>query len=393
MAIFPYHVDQLKQILGFLNSSVCAFYMTFLSPTLNVKIGHIENLPFIENVENNQFINNIVSNCIVISNLDWDSFETSWNFIEHPFAKSDIRRQTSESEVRSLKSDVSIRLEDCWLAWQQECEERFRTLKANEEALNRIFIDIYGLQDELTPEVEDKDVTVRRADLGRECRSLVSYALGCAFGRYDPKKPGLQYAGGPETNSEIGNRKSEIPVYLSVLDDEYSESDAVRQVKQFLREVYGEKYYVENLHFLEAGLGKDLRSYLRNDFYADHLKIYQKRPIYWLFQSPKGSFQALIYLHRYSSGTVAAVQQAARDYYNRLAGQAAALKSQADNAAGAERRKAEKQLTAVQSAMTEVKTWEKDVLAPLAEARIELDLDDGVKVNYAKFGEALAKIK
>lgn len=366
----------INYILGLLNSKIIKSLLLILAPTLDFHEGPMSRIPVIFNESYRKKINEVVDQNVFMTKTDWDSFETSWDFSQHPLAKS---------EIGNRKSDR--RLEDLWLEWQAECEERFQTLKANEEELNRIFIGIYGLQDELTPEVEDKDVTVRRADLGRECRSLISYALGCAFGRYDPYKPGLHYAGGPDPD------RDQYPVYLSILDDEYSETDAVRQVKEFLRKVYGEKYYVENLHFLEAGLGKDLRSYLRNDFYADHLKIYQKRPIYWLFQSPKGSFQALIYLHRYSSGTVAAVQQAARDYYNRLAGQAAALKGQADNAAGAERRKAEKQLTAVQAAMTEVKTWEKDVLAPLAEARIDLDLDDGVKVNYAKFGEALAKIK
>ncbi len=404
-------------VLGFLNTIAAQEIMNIMNPTLNTGAEVVLKMPLLINEKSIYFkiVSEIVSNNKQFSKTDWDSFETSWDFVEHPLAKSEIRNQKSgesfqSSVLSSQKSDInsqtsnsdnwklttdnlehatdnSRKLEDCWLAWQQECEERFQTLKANEEELNRIFIDIYGLQEELTPKVDEKDVTVRRADLGRECRSLVSYALGCAFGRYDPHKPGLQYAGGPDPE------RDKYPVYLSVLDDEYSESDAVRQVKQFLREVYGDKYYVENLHFLETGLGRDLRSYLRNDFYTDHLKIYQKRPIYWLFQSPKGSFQALIYLHRYSSGTVAAIRQAARDYYNRLAGRAEALKGVSETTSGAERRKAEKQLSAVQSAMSEVKTWERDVLAPLAEARIELDLDDGVKVNYAKFGDALAKIK
>ena len=368
--------EKIYQLLAFLNTPISLSILQILAPTINFQAGDIGRLPVKQSLYSSPNISILSKQNILLSKSDWDSFEISWDYSEHPLTKFKIRNQKSE-----------IKFAEMWEAWQQECEERFQTLKKNEEELNHIFIEIYGLQDELTPEVDEKDVTVHRADLGRECRSLVSYALGCTFGRYDPNVPGLRYAGGPDPE------RDKYPVCLSLLDDEYSETDAVRRVKAFLREVYGDKNYVENLHFLEAGLGKDLRSYLRSDFYADHLKIYQKRPIYWLFSSPKGSFQALIYLHRYSSGTVSAVRQAARDYCSRLAGQAQSLQQQADAASGAERRKAEKQLTAVRSSMTEVKTWEKDVLAPLAEARIELDLDDGVKVNYAKFGDALAKIK
>ncbi len=360
-------------LLGFLCSNVCKYYLTILSPTMSFTNSELERLP-VDFLDKGNEIENLVKINLSKSHTDRSSFETNWDFAEHPLFKSEIRNQKSE-----------IRLEDCWLAWQWECEERFQTLKSNEEELNRIFIEIYGLQDELTPEVLDKDVTVRRADLARECRSLVSYAIGCIFGRYSLDKPGLQFAGGPDDGRKV-------PAVLPLSEEAYSKDDAAELVQQFLKEAYGEKYYAENLRFLEAGLGKDLRSYLCNDFYADHLKIYQKRPIYWLFQSPKGSFKALIYLHRYVPGRAADVLALCRELEARLelSSQQPAISGQLSKA---EQRKAEKEAEKARTAFTEIKTWEKEVLAPLAEQRLSLDLDDGVKVNYAKFGTALAKIK
>ena len=417
MAIFS--KDLLKYIIAFMNTKlVNDLLLKTINQTLNFNAGDISRIPLNINRDLQPKVEKITDYCIAISKLDWDSFETSWDFSEHPLVKSDIRNQRSE-----------IKLEDCWGEWQKECEERFQTLKANEEELNRIFTDIYGLQDELTPDVDEKDVTVRRADLGRECRSLVSYAIGCIFGRYSLDRPGLQYAGEgtvtPQaelssslrsTNADSlivnslagadpstaggqfplaeasGNRSRPIPAALPLSDEQYSKDDAAELVQQFLKDAYGEKYYAENLRFLEAGLGKDLRSYLCNDFYADHLKIYQKRPIYWLFQSPKGSFKALIYLHRYVPGRAADVLALCRELEARLE-----LSSQQPAVSGqlskAEQRKAEKEAEKARAAFTEIKTWEKEVLAPLAEQRLPLDLDDGVKVNYAKFGAALAKIK
>ena len=254
---------------GLLNSKIAELYLSLISPTLDFNCGYVRKVPYIFSKGKEISVFNLVEECILISKTNWDSFETSWDFAEHPLAKSEIRNQ--KSELENQKSE--IRLEDCWLAWQRECEERFQTLKANEEELNRIFIEIYCLQNELTPEVLDKDVTVRRADIARECRSLVSYAIGCIFRRYSLDKPGLQFAGGPDDGREV-------PAVLPLSEETYSKDDAAELVQQFLKEAYGEKYYAENLRFLEAGLGKDLRSYLCNDFYADHLKIYQKRPIY-----------------------------------------------------------------------------------------------------------------
>lgn len=364
----------LPYTIAFLCSNVTMHYLSAINPTLNFQKGNISDLPFIVNETYVDNINQFTKENISVSRKDWDSFETSWDFSEHPLAKSEVRDQKS-----------GIKLEDCWLAWDQECEERFRTLKANEEDLNRIFIDIYGLQDELMPEVDEKDVTVRRADLGRECRSLVSYAIGCIFGRYSLDRPDLQYAGGPDDGRDV-------PAVLPLSDEQYSKDDAAELVQQFLKDAYGEKYYGENLRFLEAGLGKDLRSYLCNDFYVDHVKIYQKRPIYWLFSSPKGSFKALIYLHRYTPGRAADVLALCRELEARLetGGQQPAVSGQLSRA---EQRKAEKEAEKARAAFTEIKTWEKEVLAPLAEQRQTIDLDDGVKVNYAKFGDALAKIK
>jgi type II restriction/modification system DNA methylase subunit YeeA len=203
-------------------------------------------------------------------------------------------------------------ISDKFKQWASECDERFNTLKANEEELNRIFIEIYGLRDELTPEVEDKDVTVRRADLGREIRSLLSYAVGCMFGRYSLDVEGLAYAGG---EWDAGKYKTFIPDkdnIIPICDDEYFDDDILGRFVDFVRVVYGEETLEENLKFIVDALGargtprEAVRAYFLNEFYKDHCKIYQKRPIYWLFDSGrKNGFKALVYLHRYSKDLLA----------------------------------------------------------------------------------------
>ncbi|MBP0974283.1 MAG: SAM-dependent methyltransferase, partial [Oscillospiraceae bacterium] len=217
---------------------------------------------------------------------------------------------------------MGTRIADKYAAWEQECEARFQKLKTNEEALNRIFIDIYGLQDELTPEVEDKDVTVRRADLGREIRSLISYAVGCLFGRYSVDVKGLCYAGGEWDASKY---KTIIPTTSNVLpicDDDYFEDDLTTRIVEFVRLVYGDDTLEENLKFIADALGgkgtsrEIIRNYLLTGFFADHCKIYQRRPIYWLFSSgKKHGFKALVYMHRWQKTTVATVRT---DYVHEL---------------------------------------------------------------------------
>lgn len=302
--------------------------------------------------------------------------------------------------------------------WQAECETRFQQLRSNEEALNRIFIDIYGLQDELTPEVADRDVTVHRVfdtkddvpesmkgsayvrTMRDEIVSLISYAVGCMFGRYSVDVDGLAYAGG---EWDAGKYRTVIPEkdnIIPICDDEYFNNEMTALFVNFVRRVYGEDTLEANLKFIADALGgkgtprEVIRSYFLNDFYADHLKTYQKRPIYWLFDSgKKNGFKALIYLHRYRSDTVACLRT---DYVHELQERYGTQMREADEAlrtaAPAERVKLTKRLEKLRSQAAEIKEYEEKI-HHLADMMIPLDLDDGVKVNYAKFGDVLAKIK
>ena len=290
-------------------------------------------------------------------------------------------------------------ISDKFAAWEQECNERFNTLKSNEEELNRIFIDIYGLQDELTPEVEDKDVTVRRADLEREIRSLISYAVGCMFGRYSIDVEGLAYAGG---NWDADKYKTVIPDndnIIPICDDDYFEDDIMGRFIDFVRKVYGDETLEENLKYIAAALGgkgaaRDvIRNYFLNEFFKNHCKIYQKRPIYWLFDSgKKNGFKALMYLHRYSRDLLAKlrtdyVHEQQERYRTQLAHITESLKS----AKGADHVKLTKQQSKLTDQLKEISAFEEKV-QHLAYMNIEIDLDDGVKHNYELFAEVLAKI-
>ncbi len=292
-------------------------------------------------------------------------------------------------------------IKDKFESWQKECDERFNQLKRNEEELNRIFIEIYGLQDELTPEVAEKDVTVRRADLQREIKSLISYAVGCMFGRYSLYKEGLAYAGGnmdetyhdfwPEGCAFVPDADNVIPV----TDEEYFKDDIVTRFVEFVRQVYGESTLEENLKFISEALGnkrdtpkETIRLYFLNDFYKDHCKIYQKRPIYWMFDSGKeNGFKALIYMHRYDNQTLARVRT---DYLHKLQTmyEAALVQCQqiAENPATTAREKAYniKRLAKVTKQLEESRLYDQ-ALGHVASQYIDIDLDDGVNVNYEKF--------
>lgn len=285
-------------------------------------------------------------------------------------------------------------------AWQSECDARFNQLKANEEELNRIFIDIYGLQDELTPDVADKDVTVRKADLQREIKSLISYAVGCMFGRYSLDVDGLAYAGGAWDAAKYKTFIPDADNILPICDDAYFPDDIVGRFIDFVRTVYGADTLDENLKFIADALGgkgtpqEVIRSYFLNDFYADHCKIYQKRPIYWLFDSgKKNGFKCLIYLHRYRPDTVARIRT---DYVHELQSRYRTaiedLTNRLATAAPAERARLNKQLTRRKDQAAELHTYEEKI-HHLADQMIAIDLDDGVKHNYAIFQDVLAKIK
>ena len=313
---------------------------------------------------------------------------------------------------------MSTLISNKFSAWQVECEARFQHLKANEEELNRIFIDIDGLQDELTPEVAEKDVTVHRIfntkddvpesmkgsnyvrTLRDEIVSLISYAVGCLFGRYSLDVEGLAYAGGEWDSSKYQTIIPDADNILPICDDDYFEDDLTGKFVDFVRVVYGEDTLEENLKFIADALGgkgtprEIIRSYFINDFFADHCKTYQKRPIYWLFDSgKKNGFKALIYLHRYQRDLLARMRtDYVHEQQERYRTQLSHLADALEHASGADKVRLTKQQKKLQDQSRELQTYEEKI-HHLADQNIELDLDDGVKVNYAKFGDVLAKIK
>lgn len=371
-----------EYLLGMMNSNTAMLFLSFLSPTLRFTEGPVGLVPILYDKRYCGNIAHIVKNCESDSILDWDSFETSWDFRHHPL----LRKVPTIAEA--------------FEQWQAECDNRFNQLKANEEELNRIFIDIYGLQDEITPEVEDKDVTVRKADLGRDIRSFISYAVGCMFGRYSLDVDGLTYAGGEWDASKYVSFDVDKDNIIPICDDEYFEDDIVGLFVEFVKTVYGVDNLDENLKFIADALGgkgqskEVIRNYFLNDFYKDHCKIYQKRPIYWLFDSgKKNGFKALTYMHRYQPDTIARIRT---DYVHeqqaryRIA--ITDLEQRIANASTGERVKLNKKLTALQAQDAEIRTYEEKI-HHLADQMISIDLDDGVKKNYAIFQDVLAKIK
>ena len=375
---FP-HKNDIPAILGFLNTSVVMSILSVLSPTIGFESGYLRKIPYLSTPDE---VTAVVNECISIARADWDSFEISWDFKHHPL----LRKVPTIAEA--------------FEQWQAECDDRFNHLKSNEEDLNRIFIDIYGLQDELTPEVEDKDVTVRKADLGRDIRSFISYAVGCMFGRYSLDVDGLTYAGGEWDDSKYTSFAADKDNIIPICDDEYFEDDIVGLFVEFVKTVYGADVLDENLKFIADALGgkgqpKDvIRNYFLSDFYSDHCKIYQKRPIYWLFDSgKKNGFKALIYMHRYQPDTIARIRT---DYVHeqqaRYRTAIADLEQRIANASTGERVKLNRKLTTLQAQDTEIRTYEEKI-HHLADQMISIDLDDGVKKNYAIFQDVLAKIK
>ena len=414
----------LEYIQGLLNTKV-AVELLKIQPTMNNQPGTIGGLPLI--INENIDIKKIVRENIALARLDWDSFETSWDFKRHPLI-------SVISENGALFDDTTdIDLAECYSCWENECNERFNKLKANEEELNRIFIDIYGLQDELTPEVEDKDVTVRKADLQRDIKSLISYAVGCMFGRYSLDEEGLVlagqsfeshffeasapvsgtgFAGAPGASVPTGEfyYKTDDSVkkctynpdkdnIIPICDEEYFSDDIVSRFCEWVKIVYGEKSLETNLDFIAKALGNKgntsrevIRNYFLNDFFKDHCNTYSvtgsgKRPIYWLFDSGKqNGFKALIYMHRYDADTVGRVRI---DYLHKAQKYVETAMQSAqytiDNATSAsEKSKATKAVTKYTKQLAEMKIYD-EAIAHVANQRIEIDLDDGVKVNYAKF--------
>lgn len=418
-------------VLGLLNSKVGQYILSMINPTINTGADVVSKIPII--FEMTDQCENLVHTNIIQSKSDWDSFETSWDFTVHPLVKNHV---STISEAYSL--------------WDKECNDRFNQLKTNEEELNRIFIDIYGLQDELDPYVEDKDVTVRKADLVRDIKSFISYAVGCMFGRYSLDKAGLVFAGGNfddvywkhqeftgydrnghlplgsgyagislakvhypllRDNEDVTKAtklsyEPDVDDIMPICDEEYFEDDIVSRFVEFVRCVYGEDTLEENLRFIADALGgkgnprEVLRNYFLNDFFKDHCNTYQvtgsgKRPIYWLFDSgKKNGFKALVYIHRYTPDLIARMRTGyIHPLQSQYRTQIEMLNNQIDEAVStSEKVKLQKQLKKINEQLLELNKYE-EVVHHWADKMEPMDLDDGVKANYAKFQELLAKIK
>lgn len=372
--LFVYDEQNYCYVLGCLNNSISLYILSVINPTINTGAGTVRKIPLLFNEYYKNEIDSLVQQNIDLSKSDWDSFETSWDFKTHPLLKP-----------------VPL-ISESFAQWSDECEKRFTQLKSNEEELNRIFIDIYGLQDELTPEVEDKDVTVRRADLTRDIKSLVSYAVGCMFGRYSLDVEGLAYAGGEWDGSKYKTFIPDPDNCIPVTDEEYFRDDIVVRFVDFIRTVYGADTLEENLTFIADALGtrgntsrERIRNYFLNDFIKDHIKMYQKRPIYWMFDSGKqNGFRALVYMHRWNADTTGNVRveylhKLQRIYENEIR----QAQDVAETGSGREVSAAQKRIEKLTKQLKETHDFDEKI-AHLALSRIDIDLDDGVKVNYEK---------
>ena len=388
-------------LLALTNTKVVNALLLIMSPTLDYHEGPMSRIPVVE-IPDSQPIT-IAKTCLEQSKLDWDSSETSWDFTSPPLLNPDTRQPTLEATYRNLRAH-----------WQEMTLEMQRL----EEENNRIFIDAYGLQDELTPEVPLSEITLTcnphyryNGDKSEEeleallladtMKEFISYAVGCMFGRYALDKPGLILANQGET---IDDYLKQIPEpsfpadddnVIPMLDGNWFTDDITERFYKFLRVTFGEEHYEENLEFIEQAIGKNIRKYFLKDFYNDHGKRYKKRPIYWLFSSPKGSFNALIYMHRYRPDTVSVVLN---DYLREFRAKLASRKNHLEavsisaSASKGEKTRALKEIEKLKKIILELEDYERDVLYPLATQQVEIDLDDGVKVNYKKFGKALKKV-
>lgn len=381
--------DNIKYLTGFLCSKIVFEFLKLLNPTLNFQPGNVGSLPIIfpkdENIKKQ--IDSIVEQNIQISKDDWDSFETSWDFEQHPLLRFSNRNKGLVDYKNIHKVEpitAGDKVQDCFNKWKEYKQEQFNKLKTNEEELNRLFIEIYGLQDEMTPEVDNKDITVALADELRDIKSLLSYAVGCMFGRYSLDEKGLIYAGGEFDKSRYQTLEVDEDGILPILSDTWFDDDIIEEFKRFLKKAFGELYFNENMQYIADVLGRKgsesaedrIRTYFLKDFYKDHLQIYKKRPIYWMFTSGKEkAFNALIYLHRYDKTTLSRIR---KDYLHEF-------QNKLDNAIQRAENEGNVKLTSLYSKyQTECLEFDRKI-KDLADEQIELDLDDGVKVNYAKF--------
>ena len=418
--------DNIESSLLLVNSKIVSSILAVISPTLNFYAGDIAKLPAkIEFMDNAVFLS-----LYKISREDWDACETSWDFTNLPLLGEQAVGRVSDSVTR-YPDDVGLRdkaakptyplplsIKETYTQLRAHWQEMTMEMQRLEQENNRIFIDAYGLQDELTPDVPLNEITLtcnphyrygnNKTDteldallLADTLKEFISYAVGCMFGRYALDKPGLILANQGETLADYLKQIPE-PIFsadddnvIPMLDGDWFTDDVTERFGKFLKVTFGEAHYEENLKYIEQALGKDIRKYFLKDFYNDHLKRYKKRPIYWLFSSPKGTFNALIYLHRYRSDTVSVVlNDYLREFRAKLSAHKVHLEavSISSSASASEKTKALKNIENHRKMLDELDTYEREVLYPLATEQLEIDLDDGVKVNYQKFGEALKKI-
>ena len=388
--------DNLTYIEAFLNSKIAAYFMSFLSPTLDFNQGAMGKIPFWIDKNALRKVDIMSQTCVCISKQDWDSFETSWDFKWHPLVKPRYGFPLNAMENSENRQPVFIK--DIYVKWEKLCQTRFNTLKQNEEEINQVFIEIYGLLDVLTPEVDEKNVTVRLADLKREAKSLLSYSIGCMFGRYSLDIEGLVCAGGEWDSSKYTSFIPDADNIIPITDEEYLEDDVVGRLCEWLKVVYGKETLEENLDFIAKALGNKgnssreiIRNYFLTDFFKDHCQTYSvtgsgKRPIYWLFDSGKqNGFKALVYLHRYNADTIGNLRI---DYLHRMQriyeSEIGRMQDMIEHSTNArEAGQATKRRDKLIKQLKECREYD-EKLAHLALSRIELDLDDGVKVNYRK---------
>ncbi|MCD4674141.1 MAG: BREX-1 system adenine-specific DNA-methyltransferase PglX, partial [Anaerolineaceae bacterium] len=433
-SVFPDKGD-IFWLTGFMCSKLSTIFMKAMNPTLNFQVGNVASLPIVP-IDEKDEVSKLSQSIIAFSQTDWDSFETSWDFTHLPLLKDATLPIVTPliNQYQALRAD-----------WQEMTAEMQRL----EEENNRIFIEAYDLQEELTPDVPLKEITLtcnphyRYPDSKRKqytneereamlledtMQEFLSYAVGCMFGRYSLDKPGLVLANQGETVEDYvrkisltptlsrGEREPDSPRPLGeglgvraknptflpdednvipVLNGDWFPDDVASRFKAFLKVTFGEAHYDENLAFIEEALGRDVRSYFLKDFYKDHTRMYKKRPIYWLFSSPKGSFNALIYMHRYQPDTLSVLLNTyLREYQSKLRARRGYLESVERNPGASKRDKtsAQKEMRKIDATLSELRDYENDVIYPLATEQIRIDLDDGVKVNYARFGKALKGI-
>ncbi|WP_368490525.1 BREX-1 system adenine-specific DNA-methyltransferase PglX [Clostridium sp. BJN0013] len=403
-SIFVKSEEDYNYILAFFNTRIMINIFKFISPTLNLTAGTVKQIPiYIEkNIDIKRRINELCEECISISKMDWDFFETSWNFRKHPFILMHSKNMDRDKKDIPSNYDLQAKYYIChaFNLWESFANNQFNKLKHNEEELNKIFISIYGLQDELTPEVWDKDITIRRADKKRDIKSFISYAMGCMFGRYSIDKEGI-ICFDRGTYGLYGDKNTNFIRYLPdkdniipVLCHSYFKNDIVCRFIQFVYVTFGERTLCENLNFISETLGKKegetdedtLRRYFMNDFFKDHIQVYKKRPIYWLFTSGKyKAFNCLVYVHRYHKGILSIMRDC---YVNKIQDKIYKdiqfLSHKIEDSCEREKKAISKKLEILYKQQDELNIYD-EILISKANKNIELELDLGISANYKKF--------